>query len=678
MAATPFYQQQDFANKIVGQLQSYWTQTNTAKKDVDRRHDLIIESYNGILPERVRNAKAIQTKTHLGWTAKAVDTFTARLAPLLVPSAEKYFSLYDESNRYALACSVMSKMIAYFMETAGLESQIDRICDTLALEGALGLQPRWDYCYGLDQLPKLDLILVNSSDIGVYPVTEPIDRTVLMVRTYMTKQELLDMAMADPSQSFNIDAIQSLKQEDVFSRPVPTSSTNQTDTYNKRLGLEVIDYYAPMLKVDDQEFYHVRATVVKGKTLIRMVSKDDRNAYTPRGTTFVCLNELYIQRIGPVRVGVGLCNKAYDLEMAAITIHNLGIDNIKDTVKPPRTYDPKDTFFNKDRSGFAPGEFVASISTNPRHLMPIDASQRAVPQSEEMISRLMYQYEASVGIPNFLSGTSDTDDRRVSATAKRLEANGADTGLRKHAQNINARGLRPFTIDVYDMIRSALSRELGMVMQQAQQLQAQGFPINPQLIDQWVESMPFLRQAKAICPDFQGWFASGQGIPPISTLSLELRTFEDAVQKVDMVNSTERALGTLAPLGAQSPELAAALTAQIDLSALIRGYLNSLDLGNTLRPLSQVQERMEQNEQAQQQAQQKNEALQAAQMQMEAEKVQAETEKVRAETDKVAAETQKVNAETLQTIEETTNPKEPSSDGKSKPANSGTAKVRKS
>lgn len=657
MAINPAPRQEDFAKRIVDELHGYWARTNTAKKDVDRRHDLVIESYNGILPERVRNAKAIQTKTHLGWTAKAVDTFTARLAPLLVPSAEKYFSLYDTSNRYALACSVMTKMLAYFMESAGLEAQIDRICDTLALEGAVGLQPRWDYCHGVSQLPRLDIVLINSADIGVYPVTEPIDRTILMVRTYLTKQELMNMALSDPNQAFDLRAIQELKQDDIFSRPTPKSPTNQTDTYNRRLGMEVIDYYAPMLRVDNEEFYHVRATVVAGKTLIRMVSKSDGTAYSSRGAVFVCLNELYIQRIGPVRVGVGLCNKAYDLEMAAITIHNLGVDNIKDTVKPPRTYDPKDPFFNKDRSGFAPGELVPSTSTNPRHLIPIDASQRAVPQAEEMISRLMYQYEASVGIPNFLSGTGDTDDRRVSATAKRLEANGADTSLRKHAVNINARGLRPLTIEVYEMIRRALMLELSMAHQ----------------VD--MANLPFLNQAQAICPDFQDWFNSGQGIPPITSVALDLSTFEDALQKVDQVNSTERALGTLAPLAAQSPELAQGLMAQVDVQSMVRGYLTSLDLGNTLRPLSQVQERIQESEKASQEAQQKNEALQAAQMQMEAERVKAETDKLRAETEKVQAETQKVNAETIQTIDEVNNPKETQPDGRGN--NSRTKTVRK-
>lgn len=668
--------QADFRSRVVTELRGYWTQSNTAKKDVNVVHDRVIESYNGVLPKKVRESKAIQTKTHLGWTARAVDTFTARLSPLLMPSPTDYFSLYDTSQAYALSCSVMTSLIGYFMTTANIMGLMDRITDTLALEGAIGLQPRWDYCYGTNKLPDLQINVINPQDINVYPVTEPVKRAIMMVRTYMTKQELLDMAETDPTQSYDGQAISELKEGQVFSRPVPSTSTNRTDTYNQRLGMEVIDYYAPALKIDDQMFYHVRATIVQGTTLIRFVSKDDPYSPTSAGSIFACLNELYVQRIGPVRVGVGLCNKAIDLEMAAITVHNLGVDNIKDTVKPPRTYDPTDKYWNQNRSGFAPGELVASISTNPRHLMPVDSSQRAVPQAEEMISRLMYQYESAVGIPNFLSGTSDTDDRRVSATAKRLEANGADTGLRKHAANINARALEPATIEIYNMIRTQIAAELQIVVTNAQQMQAVG-QLSPEALDQLLGSQPFLAQAKAICPDFDDWFRSGQGIPPISSVRLKLSTFEDALQKVDQVNNSERIFANLTPLAQSSPEMAASIAAQVDVNSLIRTYVTSLDMAGVLRPISQVQEALQKQAEDRQAQEQQNVALQAAQIQLEADKVRAETEKTLVETDKARAEIQKIQAETLQTIEETTNPKEPKSDGKSKGANTGTAKSSK-
>lgn len=673
----PAFAQQDFNAQIVSQLRAYWTESNTAKKDVDMTHERVIESYNGILPKKVRESKAVQTKTHLGWTGRAVDAFTSRIAPLLMPSPTEYFSLYDQSQVYALSCSVATSMMGYFMQTAGIMELMDRITDTLALEGAIGLQPRWDYCYGVDKLPDLQISVINPQDIAVYPVTEPIKRAVMMVRTYMTKQELLDMAQTDPTQSFDVQAISELQQSTVFTRPVPTTSTNRTNTYNQRLGLEVVDYYAPALKVEETMYYHVRATIISGKTLVRFVSKDDPYAPTNPGAIFACLNELYVPRIGPVRVGVGLCNKALDLEMAAITIHNLGVDNIKDTVKPPRTYDPTDKYWNQNRSGFAPGELVPSMSTNPRHLLPIDSSQRAVPQAEEMISRLMYQFESSVGIPNFLSGTADTDDRRVSATAKRLEANGADTGLRKHAQNINARALHPLSVQVYEMIRARIAAELEQVVGQAQQYQAMGQQPDENIMSQLISSQPFLNQAQAICPDFMDWFRSGQGIAPISSVSLVLSTFEDAVQKVDQVNNAERVLGNLVPLASTSPEIAGQLTAQIDLNAFIRSYLTGLDMGKVLRPISQVQEALQKQAEAQETEKQQSIAMQAAQLQMEAEKLQAETQKVLADVEKTKAETQKVQAETLQTIDETNNPKEQKSDGKPKAANTSTAKGSK-
>lgn len=631
--------------KIVSTLQGYWTQSVTAKQTTDLRHDSVIESYNGEMPQKIRDAKAIQTKTHLGWTARAVDAFTARLAPLLVPSDTGYFSLYDVSQKYQLSCSVMSSLMGYFMTTAEFTKLIDRVLDTLALEGAIGLMPRWSFKSGLNALPDLDITVVNPQDITVYPVTEPINRAVVMVRTYMTRQELLDMAQSDPSQSFDVQAIfDSPDDAEVFTRPSSSGARYRTNSSYQRLGVEVIDYYAPALRVEDTTYYHVRATVVSGKHLIRFISKDDQFADPNPGAIFACLNEYYVPNIGPIRVGVGLCDKALDLEMAAMTIHNLGIDSIKDTVRPPRTYDPNDPYWNAQRSGFAPGELVPSASTNPRHLLPIEGSNRAVPQAEEIISRLQYQYESAIGIPNFLSGTADTDDRRVSATAKRLEANGADTGLRKHGVNINARAIRPLTEAVYVMVQQRVNAELQAIHQQQMP------------IEQALQQSPFLAQAQALSGEFEGWIQSGQGIPDLPQVQLDLSTFEDAVQKVDQVNNVERVLQALAPLAAQSEEVGAMLFAQVDFQSLIRTYMSDLDLEKVLRPTVQATEQLKQTQQSQDEAQQKQEQLQELQVQIEQAKAQAEIEHVQAETDHVAAETQKIQAETAQTLHEIENP----------------------
>lgn len=658
MMNTP-YAQTSAAAKVVTTLLDYWTRSNTARKDVDAVHDAVIRSYNAKLPQHVLDSKAIQTKTHLGWTAKAVDAFTAKLAPLLMPGADKYCSLYDTSKTYALASAVMYSMLVYFMQTAGIVEVTKRMCDTLALQGAIGLQPRWDYFMGPDALPDLDIQLINPTDFGVYPVSESLKRAVRMLRTYMTKNEMLEMATKDETGSFDIDAINSIQESTAYTRPVPTSSTNRTASYNERLGLEVIDFYIPAIVIEDQWYYHARATVVNKTTLIRFVSATDPYRSVDPGAILAFLNELYVEHVGPVRVGVGLCNKAIDIEMAAITVNNLGIDNIKDTVKPPRTYDPKDKYWNNNRSSFAPGELIPTTSGQPYHLKPMDASQRAVPQAEEMISRLMYQYESSVGIPNFLSGTSDTDDRRVSATAKRLEADGADTGLRDHGQTINNSAIRPLTISVYEMIRAEMLREMGEIAAIAKQTLAMGQPVAPDAIMQLVQTKPFLAQAAAICSDFQAWIASGQSIPPMSAISLSLSTFEDALKKVDQINNSERAIATLGQLATASPDVAQVVTAEIDMNTFVRNYLESLDLGNSLRPISQVEQAMQQAQQEQVAQKQKNDAIQLAQLQLEAQKMQAEIAKIQADTDKANAEVQKVQAETLQTIHETNNPEEP-------------------
>lgn len=648
--------QQEIHRKIVEQLLNYWRLSISARNEIDKLHSTVVRSYNGILPEKVLKSKAVQTKTHLGWTAKAIDTFTDRLSPLLMPDAKTFFTLYDSSQVYALPCSIMSALMGYFFQSAGMDELTPKLTTTMGLEGAAGLQPTWDYINGVGKLPRLNIQLINPQDVGIYPITEPIERAIMMLRTYKTRQELIDMAEGDQSHSYDLQTIMGITEKEVFSRPVPRSSVYQAPKYDSRLGHEIIDYYAPVLQVGEDFYYHVRATVASGKYLIRFVSKETPDGEEFSGAIYATLKEMYAARIGPVRIGVGICDKAIDLEMAAITVHNLGIDSIKDMVKPPRQYDPTDMYFNPQKPSYAPGELIARISTNPYHLMPIPGSERAAPQAEEVISRLQYQFEALVGIPNFLSGTSDTDDRRVSATAKRLEANGADTALRRYGLSINQHALYPLAKRVYSMIRSVLQAEIAQVQQAVTELANQGQQVDPmQVIVQM--GLPLLGLAQAISTDFQDWFTKGAAIPPIEVIGMKLSTFEDAIQKVDQLNSCERLLGTLAPL-AQDPEIKAAIQAQIDFNNLIRTYASDLDLETLLKPLSQVAEALQANGQQQQAQQQKNEAIQAAQVQLEAQKLQAEIDKLNADTQKAQAEIQKIQAETIQVLNPEPKPNE--------------------
>jgi len=621
------------SEKVVTELESYWNQSSRAAKDIADVRSRVIQTYNAQIAERDRKSIAIQTKTHLSWTARAVDTFVSRLSPLLMPSAQEYFSL--QNPQYALACSVMTSLISYFMETAKATDVMDRMTQTLAIEGAIGISVRWDYCYGVDALPRLVVECINAADISVYPVTETLDRATVMVRTYLTRDELEKMAQADSSGSFSLPEINNLGGEKGYTDVSGGRSNLGSVERTQRLGFEVVDYYVPVLELDGMPMYHVRATVVDHKHLIRFTSRElpAQDDSAPESAIYACLMEHYIENVGPVRVGIGICNKALELELAAVTIHNLAIDNIKSTVKPPMGYDPNDTYFNADGGALAPGELVPVSSTHPRHLMPLDGQQRSLPQVEESLSRLMYQFESAVGIPNFLSGVSDTNDRHVSATAKRLEANGADVRLRKYAASINANALRPLTVRVYNMIRSKVMQELALL--------GAGVPI---------EKLPFLTQASAICLDCEAWLSSGQKVPPIEALTLSLNTFEDALQRVDQVNNVERAVGTLSQLGAQSPQLADRIMAHVDFDALLRKYLTGLDLQDTLAPVSNVTKALEQAAASQADQQQKQEALQGIQMALAADKEQAAIDKIKAETERTLAEAQKTQVEALKVL----------------------------
>ncbi len=625
--------------KVVALLCGYWDEAEKLGKGVRTQTDKIVESYNHVLPRKVRQSKAVQTKAHLGWINRAVKAFKARLAPLLMPSMDDFFKLYDQGQTYAASCSIMGPLLATLFELGNLSGEFRQALFTIALEGAVGGDITWDaFKEGGTGKPAFRILTLNPRDVGVFPVTEPPERCVTGIRTYLTKRELLAQAKADPTDSYDMESILALPNDkDVFSKTAPRNGSYGDTNFDKRMGREVKDFYCPVLVVDDQVYERVYATIVDNKDLIRFYSVDP-SVPPCSPPVFATLDQLYVENLGPVRIGVGICHGAYDLEMQAITLNNLNVDNAKDNVKPARTYDVADPYFPRDKTSFVPGELIPSISTNPNHLKPLMDSARVMPAIQEQISVLMYQFESAVGIPNFLSGTADTDDRRVSATAKRLEANGADTRIREYGETINDQYLRKMVEKAYDMVRIRLNNELAQFVQDVQMYQQTGQP--PQ-----VNRYPLMAMAKDICgDDFGSWLKAQQQIPPLQAITLDLSTFESALEKVDDVNNCERALGTLGQVYQIAPEL----VAEINAPGLIRNYMFSLNLASSLHPITQAEEARAQAEQQQQQMQQMQQQMQQMQLQLEMLRAQGELTKTKAEIEEIEATTQYKQLENIQ------------------------------
>jgi hypothetical protein len=263
---------------------------------------------------------------------------------------------------------------------------------------------------------------------------------------------------------------------------------------------------------------------------------------------------------------------------------------------------------------------------------------------QEQLQYLQYQFESTVGIPNFLSSSSDNDKSHVSATAKRLEANGADSRIREYAERINNQYLSPMTRKGYELISARLNYEL----QYFQQLYAHHKDTGTLPGQDMTQHLPLMKHAQEVAGvDFAAWLESGQPIPPLSAITLDLTTFESELEKLDEVNNSERALGTLGQVAQMAPNLLSG----IQFNNLIRNYLIGLNLGASLKPISEAEKELAAAEQQQQQQQQEQHQIQMAQIQAEISKVMAEAKATSAKADKNTADMASVQAETAQILQ---------------------------
>lgn len=72
------------SERVVSVLMNYWDEAQRMQDHVKGQSDKVIESFNQILPQKVRSSKAVQTKVHLGWTHLAINALEAHLVPLLI------------------------------------------------------------------------------------------------------------------------------------------------------------------------------------------------------------------------------------------------------------------------------------------------------------------------------------------------------------------------------------------------------------------------------------------------------------------------------------------------------------------------------------------------------------------------------------------------------------------
>ena len=660
--------------RVVSILTAYWDEAEQLAWDIRARSDLVIESYNGLLPKNVRKAKTKQTKIHLGWCNRAVHAFRARLAPLLLPSPTAFFRLYDNGQAYALACAVVSPLLAALFSNAGLPEHFRDSLDSIALEGAVGGDVGWDrQAENLDpnRTPAFRLMTLNARDVGIFPVTEPPERCITAIRTYYTKSELIAQAKSDSTGSFDLSEIMQLP---VDADPYTTTKTKYNTTarrqFNRRLGVEVKDYYCPQLVVDGVTYERDYATIVANRYLVRFVTADSSAAPYSR-PVYAILDKMYVNNVGPVRIGIGLCNRAYEQEQAAHTLVNLNIDNAKLNVLPPMAYDPLDKYFDRDKTSYTGGEMVPVSSTHPRHMTALWDTARTIPMIQEQLSYLQYQFESTVGIPNFLSGTGDTaDNQRVSATAKRMEANGADTRIREYAERINNQYLKPMTEKGYVLIRERLNYELSYFQQLYAHHKATGTLPGQDMTDQ----LPLMKYAQEVAGvDFAAWLESGQPIPPLSAVTLDLNTFESELEKIDEVNNSERALATLGQVAQVAPNYLSG----IQFNTLIRNYLFGLNLGASLKPISQANQEQAQAEQQQAQAAKEQHDAQMATLQAEINKLNAEAAATSAKAGKNAADVAAVQAETAQILQLLAQGPAPQADPNKVSSNASQAQTKK-
>ncbi len=576
--------------EILAALNDIWSQAVITYKNPRERSRNIVRMYNSDLPvnwgQVQVNGKMVQvgpqSRTHKSWTYQAVTTAVDHTMEALFPDDKPFqLSTYNPGSQGVLA--VVEDVIQALCLAANVESHVERALHQAFLQGESGTvtNVRLDH----NGIPTLDLVGINTADVFTYPATEPPERCILGARFFMTRFEL--MSRAEELQLFNLDKLPLTKQ--TYTSPSTNVGNTQTvdSTTYRRLGVEVRTYWCPELNTGTSLYRNVEATVLaeggQAKTLIgfRDIGSIPFNA---RPYQHYVHNPVSIPGYGLSNIGRSLVDAGYNIELEAITKANILLDTQKLATNPPRKWHTHATGHTRQQlAALYPGQFITIGDAPDWHLDPLQIDTKPAMQIVAEIQSLKTDYEQAVGIPNFLTGAQGQDDKRVSATAKRMQAAGSDIRLKRMCKRINSHMLRPMFACIYRQVVDGLNAEIAE------------FNLEPYAQDGAPNLGPWLHYAKAVSPNFSAMVIPDgtnrlMPAPPVENVTIILKAYESELDKVDRLNQAQSGLELIGMIANMAPML----LPMFDVPKLLETIFRCMGLGYALVPLA-LQQPIEEN-----------------------------------------------------------------------------------
>lgn len=455
------YEEHEFTEHdgdIVAYLNSAWSSSAGYYTGIDPVTSLVLNFYNGSIPDEYRQitnpltGEVIETHystARIGWTKRAIDQLTDEVVTNLFQTSE-FFSIAPTLGSEN-ATAVCEKLVTMLLHNAGFEGFVEDVVRTYFLMGEVGVYVDW----ADEDATTLFLARLPYKNIRHLPVHVHTDKAVLSYTQYMTKYDLLN---TPDGFYFNVN-----KLDEPEGNQIPRSAEPTPGSYSGPMGDEflVTTSYIPEMTIDGKTYLNSVAVIAHKEFLIRFETGLTHEEFMSRPHIRAC-REHYVDAVwGPVQIGQSIAHQAIDLELAGFVVHNLLLDNAKQTVHPPREYDPGDVALKAYMSvnpltAFAPGMLVPTNSNRPTNLQPIIGKENLLQTGMAIIQRLEQQYLMTIGIPDFGGGVA-SDDQRVAATTRSIQANRAALRTKAIVKDVNRQVVMPIVYRTYKLVAAGFN-----------------------------------------------------------------------------------------------------------------------------------------------------------------------------------------------------------------------------
>lgn len=394
-----------------------------------------------------------QSNHVLPWGYDAVESAYAHLASTMVPKDEQVFEATGRTQEDHPGVKVMAQYLEHRLDESGFVEQFKKGLHQLLRKNHTCLKRYWrkdirtsheiqvDPMDGKKKRIPTEKVVFNNvwfdvvdiNDFWFFPIHGDFNKTTRGHVGYRHLEEL----KAEKEQGvpyFNLELINEKKESDDLEQ--------KKKTYQ---GLKVEEVWIHRLKIDDQVYNNVMATVVNEKTIIRF----QPNGYPMGESPFVwaCANP-----DGDCLYGYGLLSRGIQLvDYASFLLNQRGNEIKVNLYGSNKYYD--DGVFNPYNVISRPGALIrmASAESCAANLVPVaQGNTPMLMEATQEILMLKGEFE-SVTVPKVVKGMIETT-RQTTATEQTLAQNNSSGKLHILAGHLNNCLLKPVLDGMYSMI----------------------------------------------------------------------------------------------------------------------------------------------------------------------------------------------------------------------------------